>query len=65
MMERVVLGEEAMRAHEMKSAYYERRADAEYAAAEAAAHDRARDLHRELAGLYRAHAQTLAETPAI
>ena len=54
-----------MRAHEMKSAYYERRADAEYAAAEAAAHDRARDLHRELAGLYRAHAQTLAETPAV
>ena len=49
-----------MQTSEAKAAYFRRRAEAATAAAEAASLDRIRAIHRELAGLYRARAQTLA-----
>lgn len=49
------MGDDASRA-----AYFLRRSEAEHAAARAAAEDRARAAHRELAVLYRQHADALA-----
>ena len=43
-----------------KAAYFRRRSEAEQAAAQSAAHDRARAAHRELAALYAKRAEALA-----
>lgn len=49
-----------MRQNESTAAYFSRRSEAENAAADAAATERARELHRELAGLYRRRSDDLA-----